>query len=120
MEHYLHRGQALAAFNHLLSVRALSLKSANARQELSAQPNNIHLDVQKILTALSQTEVSVVQSVCPAYRLNDLIPLFPLVLVHLRVNYRFSPKCLICISICPYSFNTELAWYSAVWFLKKS
>nr|CAD1822161.1 unnamed protein product [Ananas comosus var. bracteatus] len=92
VEHYLHRGQALAAFNHLLSVRALSLKSANARQELSAQPNNIHLDVQKILTALSQTEVSVVQSV------------LPLAITHFE-DYTLVASCIFLLELCGLSTN---------------
>ncbi|XP_008786547.2 uncharacterized protein LOC103704848 [Phoenix dactylifera] len=64
VEHHLHRGRALAAFNHLLGARALNLKSANARQELSGQPN-IQADVQAILAPLTQSEGSILSSVVP-------------------------------------------------------
>ena len=62
MEHHLHRGRALAAFNHLLGARALKLKSVNAHQELSGQPN-IQADMQTILAPLTQSEGSILSSV---------------------------------------------------------
>lgn len=64
LEHHLHRGRALAAFNQLLRARASKLKSANALQELSGQPN-IQSDVQAILAPLSQSEGSILSSVVP-------------------------------------------------------
>ncbi|XP_062194810.1 uncharacterized protein LOC133897988 isoform X2 [Phragmites australis] len=64
VEHHLHRGRALAAFRHLLVKRALQLKSANARQVISAQ-FNVQADVQLILAPLSQAERSILLSVAP-------------------------------------------------------
>ncbi|KQK03052.1 uncharacterized protein LOC100829381 isoform X2 [Brachypodium distachyon] len=64
VEHHLHRGRALAAFRHLLGKRAAQLKSANARQVISAQ-SDVQADVQLILAPLSQTERSVLLSVAP-------------------------------------------------------
>ncbi|OAY85463.1 hypothetical protein ACMD2_04105, partial [Ananas comosus] len=75
VEHYLHRGQALAAFNHLLSVRALSLKSANARQELSAQPNNIHLDSANMAVPGSDITLSLAHSLAEDYICHDYLRL---------------------------------------------
>lgn len=62
VEHHLHRGRALAAFRHLLVKRASQLKSASARQVISAQ-SNVQADVQLILAPLSQAERSILLSV---------------------------------------------------------
>ncbi|RLN30060.1 uncharacterized protein C2845_PM05G27470 [Panicum miliaceum] len=64
VEHHLHRGRALAAFRHLLVKRASQLKSANARQVISAQ-SNVQADVQLILAPLSQAERSILLLVAP-------------------------------------------------------
>ncbi|XP_006643839.2 uncharacterized protein LOC102717287 isoform X2 [Oryza brachyantha] len=64
VEHHLHRGRALAAFRHLLGKRASQLKSANARQVISAQ-SSVQADVQLILAPLSQTERPILLSVAP-------------------------------------------------------
>ncbi|KAL6848044.1 hypothetical protein ACP4OV_022172 [Aristida adscensionis] len=64
VEHHLHRGRALAAFRHLLVKRASQLKSANARQVISAQ-SNVQADVQLMLAPLSQAERSILLSVAP-------------------------------------------------------
>lgn len=66
VEHHLHRGRALAAFRHLLGKRASQLKSANARQVISTQ-SDVQADVQLILAPLSQTERSVLLSVCSCF-----------------------------------------------------
>lgn len=62
MEHHLHRGRALAAFNHILGVRASKLKSAQVHMELSGQAN-IQTDMQAILAPLTQSEGSLLSSV---------------------------------------------------------
>lgn len=64
VEHHLHRGRALAAFRHLIAKRASQLKSASARQVISAQ-SNVQADVQLILAPLSQVERSILISVAP-------------------------------------------------------
>lgn len=61
VEHHLHRGRALAAFNHLLGLRARKLKSA---QDLSGQAN-IQSNVQMLLAPLTQSEGSLLSSVMP-------------------------------------------------------
>ncbi|KAJ0988045.1 hypothetical protein J5N97_006401 [Dioscorea zingiberensis] len=61
IEHHLHRGRALAAFNYLLGLRALKLKSA---QDLSGQTNT-QSDVQMLLAPLTQSEGSLLSSVMP-------------------------------------------------------
>ncbi|XP_042376004.1 uncharacterized protein LOC121969811 isoform X2 [Zingiber officinale] len=55
IEHHLHRGQALAAFYHILGARALHLKSTSPLQQISGKPN-IQSDVQAILAPLAETE----------------------------------------------------------------
>ncbi|XP_058111329.1 uncharacterized protein LOC131254340 isoform X2 [Magnolia sinica] len=69
VEHHLHRGRALAAFNHLLGIRALKLKSTTAHQESSGASmhgqTNIQLNVQKLIAPLAQNEESLLSSVMP-------------------------------------------------------
>ncbi|XP_020677460.1 uncharacterized protein LOC110096041 isoform X3 [Dendrobium catenatum] len=62
MEQHLHRSRALAAFNHLLSLRASKLKEATEHQEPLRQ-TNIQSDVQAILSSLSLKEWSLLPSV---------------------------------------------------------
>lgn len=62
VEHHLHRGRPLAAFNHILGVRASKLKSSHVHKEVSRQAN-IQSDVQAILAPLTQSEGSLLSSV---------------------------------------------------------
>ncbi|XP_059642353.1 uncharacterized protein LOC132284280 isoform X2 [Cornus florida] len=69
LEHHLHRGRALAAFNHLLAVRVQKLKLENihrgqAGTSLHGQ-TNVQLDVQSLLTPITQSEESLLSSVMP-------------------------------------------------------
>ncbi|ONK80835.1 uncharacterized protein A4U43_C01F22320 [Asparagus officinalis] len=64
VEHHLHRGRALAAFNHILGLRVSKLKSAHTQRGLSGQ-TNIQSDMQAILAPLSQSEGSLLSSVVP-------------------------------------------------------
>ncbi|CAD5188311.1 unnamed protein product [Musa acuminata subsp. malaccensis] len=69
VEHHLHRGRALAAFNHLLGARTLNLKSANPRQQISGKPN-IQSDMQAILSPLTEGESSILKTVPPLAIMN--------------------------------------------------
>lgn len=66
LEHHLHRGRALAAFNHLLTVRAQKLK-------LEAQTHgqtNVQADVQTLLGPIIESEKSLLSSVMPLAIIN--------------------------------------------------
>ncbi|XP_077212898.1 spatacsin carboxy-terminus protein isoform X2 [Tasmannia lanceolata] len=69
VEHHLHRGRALAAFNHLIGVRALKLKSTYVRAEPSGASlhgqTNVQSDVQTLLAPLTQDEESLLSPVMP-------------------------------------------------------
>lgn len=64
VEHHLHRGRALAAFNHILGLRASKLKSSHVQKELTRQAN-IQSDMQAILSPLIPDEESILSSVVP-------------------------------------------------------
>uniref|UniRef100_A0A1D1XPJ7 Protein DDB_G0268328 n=3 Tax=Anthurium amnicola TaxID=1678845 RepID=A0A1D1XPJ7_9ARAE len=74
IEHHLHRGRALAAFNHLLGLRALKCKSTHAHRELSGAsmpiPTNIQSDVQTLLEPLTLDERPIISSVMPLAIMN--------------------------------------------------
>ena len=59
VEHHLHRGRPLAAFNHILGARALKQKS-NAQEGPSRihGQSNIQSDLQTLLAPFSQNEAS--------------------------------------------------------------
>ncbi|XP_010261035.1 PREDICTED: uncharacterized protein LOC104599968 [Nelumbo nucifera] len=65
VEHHLHRGRALAAFNHLLGMRVQKLKSTNILQEQSGASANVQSDVQILLAPLTHNEESLLSSVVP-------------------------------------------------------
>ncbi|KAA8530957.1 hypothetical protein F0562_005676 [Nyssa sinensis] len=69
LEHHLHRGRALAAFNHLLAVRVQTLKLENTHKGQSGTSlhgqTNIQSDVQTLLAPLTQGEESLLSSVMP-------------------------------------------------------
>ncbi|XAR73263.1 hypothetical protein NMG60_11007174 [Bertholletia excelsa] len=69
LEHHLHRGRALAAFNHLLSVRVQKLKLQDTHMgqpgtSISGQ-TNVQADVQTLLSPITQSEESLLSSVVP-------------------------------------------------------
>lgn len=84
VEHHLHRGRPLAAFNHILGARALKQKS-NAREEPSRASihgqSNIQSDLQTLLAPFSQNEASLLVlasvgfnlSLCMYLCLNEII-----------------------------------------------
>lgn len=68
LEQHLHRGRALAAFNHLLGVRVQKLKLENTKGQSSASVNgqtNVQSDVQMLLSPITQSEESLLSSVTP-------------------------------------------------------
>ncbi|KAI8029134.1 hypothetical protein LOK49_LG01G02035 [Camellia lanceoleosa] len=69
LEHHLHRGRALAAFNHLLGVRVQKLKLENTHRGQSGTSvhgqTNVQADVQTLLTPIAQSEESLLSSVVP-------------------------------------------------------
>lgn len=62
LEHHLHRGRALSAFNRLLTVRAQNLKSEESG-ELTQGQTNIQSDLQRLLAPLTENEISLLSSV---------------------------------------------------------
>ncbi|KAE8706827.1 ubiquitin carboxyl-terminal hydrolase 27-like [Hibiscus syriacus] len=63
LEHHLHRGRALAAFNHLLISRVETLKM-DGRSNASGQ-TNVQSDVQILLAPISEKEGCLLSSVMP-------------------------------------------------------
>ncbi|XVF15027.1 hypothetical protein REPUB_Repub09cG0114100 [Reevesia pubescens] len=63
LEHHLHRGRALAAFNHLLTSRVENLK-IECRSNSSGQ-TNVQSDVQTLLAPTSEKEECLLSSVIP-------------------------------------------------------
>ncbi|KAJ6413504.1 hypothetical protein OIU84_006325, partial [Salix udensis] len=62
LEHHLHRGRALAAFNHILGVRAQKLKLEGQSGASSHGQRNVHSDVQALLAPLTESEEVVLSS----------------------------------------------------------
>ncbi|KAE7998209.1 hypothetical protein FH972_002775 [Carpinus fangiana] len=65
LEHHLHRGRALAAFNHLLAARVQKLKSEGQVGASVQGQSNVQSDVQTFLAPLTQSEESLLASVMP-------------------------------------------------------
>ncbi|KAK7247505.1 hypothetical protein RIF29_42388 [Crotalaria pallida] len=65
LEHHLHRGRALAAFNQILSHRVQNLKSADEAGTSARGQTNTQSDVQMLLSPLGQSEETILSSVLP-------------------------------------------------------
>ncbi|CAL0330002.1 unnamed protein product [Lupinus luteus] len=65
LEHHLHRGRALAAFNQILSHRIQSLKSEGEASTSAHGQTNTQSDVQRLLSPLGQSEETLLSSVLP-------------------------------------------------------
>lgn len=59
----MHRGRALAAFNHILGVRVQKLKLEGQSGAASHGQTNVQSDVQTLLAPLTQSEEAIVSSV---------------------------------------------------------
>lgn len=64
LEHNLHRGRALSAFNHLLAARVQKLKSEIQSSSATGQ-SNIQLDLQTLFAPLTPREQSLLSSIIP-------------------------------------------------------
>lgn len=64
LEHHLHRGRALAAFNRLLGLRIEKLKLEDS---LMHGQSNVQSDVQILLSPITQSEESLVSFVSDRY-----------------------------------------------------
>lgn len=98
LEHHLHRGRALAAFNHLLAVRVQKLKMESTHRSPEGQ-TNVQADVQTVLAPVTQSEESLLSSV---WSLFILIYLFRCMfclffLVQLCFAYINAHGCTLCI-----------------------
>ncbi|CAI0554927.1 unnamed protein product [Linum tenue] len=65
LEHHLHRGRALAAFNHVLGVRLQKLKKEGEPGSSPHGQNNVQSDVQMLLAPLVSSEEALLSSVIP-------------------------------------------------------
>ncbi|KDP35278.1 hypothetical protein JCGZ_09437 [Jatropha curcas] len=65
LEHHLHRGRALAAFNHILGVRVQKLKLEGQSGATSHGQTNVQSDVQKLLAPIAHSEEAILSSVIP-------------------------------------------------------
>ncbi|KAL1364797.1 hypothetical protein HN51_012953 [Arachis hypogaea] len=65
LEHHLHRGRALAAFNQILGHRVQNMKSKEEAGASAHGQASIQLDVQTILSPLEQSEETLLSSVLP-------------------------------------------------------
>ncbi|XP_027367445.1 uncharacterized protein LOC113873502 isoform X2 [Abrus precatorius] len=65
LEHHLHRGRALAAFNQILGHRVQNLKSEGESSTSAHGQTNIQSDVQILLSPLGQNEETLLSSVLP-------------------------------------------------------
>ena len=63
LEHHLLRGRALAAFNHVLSVRLQKLKKEGESEGSPHRQNNVQSDVQMLLSPLVPSEEALLSSV---------------------------------------------------------
>ncbi|KAM3200587.1 putative protein isoform X4 [Capsicum annuum] len=96
IEHHLHRGRALAAFNQLLSNRVQKLKSESSRRQhenpVQGQ-SNIQSDVQMLLLPITQSEQLFLSSVVP------------LAIVHFTDSVLVA-SCVLLLELCGLSPGT--------------
>ncbi|KAJ4828081.1 hypothetical protein Tsubulata_018948, partial [Turnera subulata] len=65
IEQHLHRGRALAAFNHILGVRVQKFEEEEHSIALPHGQSNVQSDVQALLAPLTQSEEALISSVIP-------------------------------------------------------
>ncbi|KAK4366838.1 hypothetical protein RND71_014718 [Anisodus tanguticus] len=96
IEHHLHRGRALAAFNQLLSNRVQKLKSESSRRQHGTPvqgQTNIQSDVQILLSPITQSEQLFLSSVVP------------LAIVHFADSVLVA-SCALLLELCGLSPGT--------------
>lgn len=67
LEHLLHRGRALAAFNQILGHRVQNLKTEEESSTSAHGQTNIQSDVQTLLSAVEQSEETLLSSVSSCF-----------------------------------------------------
>ncbi|KAK4264830.1 hypothetical protein QN277_025955 [Acacia crassicarpa] len=87
LEHHLHRGRALAAFNQILINRAQQLKSGGTASASTNVQTNIQSDVQTLLSPLSQSEEDL------------LLPILPLAIMHFEDDMLVA-SCAFLLELC--------------------
>ncbi|KAM7262326.1 hypothetical protein ACFE04_021403 [Oxalis oulophora] len=92
LEQHLHRGRALAAFNHLLSIRIDKLKTEGQSNSSTRGQTNVQSDVQTLLSPITQGEESLLSSV------------IPLAIVHFEDSMLVS-SCAFLLELCGLSAN---------------
>ncbi|KAF5960350.1 hypothetical protein HYC85_001559 [Camellia sinensis] len=101
LEHHLHRGRALAAFNHLLGVRVQKLKLENTHRGQSGTSvhgqTNVQADVQTLLTPIAQSEESLLSSVGICRYL--FLMVVPLAIMHFGDSVLVA-SCAFLLELC--------------------
>ncbi|KAG6721774.1 hypothetical protein I3842_03G128800 [Carya illinoinensis] len=87
LEHHLHRGRALAAFNHLLEARVKKLKAEGQGSASAHGQSNVQSDVQTLLAPLTQNEESLLA----------FVP--PLAIIHFEDSVLVS-SCAFLLELC--------------------
>ncbi|KAL3527892.1 hypothetical protein ACH5RR_012548 [Cinchona calisaya] len=89
LEHHLHRGRALAAFNHLLALRVQNLNSEKGGPSGTSVPGqtNVQSDVQSLLAPITQNEESLLSAVVP------------LAIVHFKDSVLVA-SCALLLELC--------------------
>ncbi|XP_028951098.2 uncharacterized protein [Malus domestica] len=86
LEHHLHRGRALAAFNHLLTARVQKLKS----ERQAHGQTNVQADVQTLLGPIKESEKSLLASV------------MPIAIMHFEDSVLVA-SCALLLEVCGFS-----------------
>ncbi|KAL2342976.1 hypothetical protein Fmac_004261 [Flemingia macrophylla] len=92
LDHLLHRGRALAAFNQILGHRVENLKSEGESSTSALGQTNVQSDVQKLLSPLGQSEETLLSSV------------FPIAIMHFE-NSMLVASCTFLLELCGLSAN---------------
>ncbi|XP_028755143.1 uncharacterized protein LOC114714558 isoform X1 [Neltuma alba] len=87
LEHHLHRGRPLAAFNQILITRVQQLKSGGGASASTNGQTNIQSDVQTLLSPLSQSEEDL------------LLPILPLAVMHFEDSMLVA-SCAFLLELC--------------------
>ncbi|XP_056159194.1 uncharacterized protein LOC115681990 isoform X4 [Syzygium oleosum] len=92
LEHHLHRGRALAAFNHLLGARVRKLKLERQSGASVHGQVNVQSDIQRLLGPVTQNEELL------------LAPVMPLAIMHFE-DPMLVASCAFCLELCGLSVS---------------
>ncbi|KAK7318518.1 hypothetical protein RJT34_03221 [Clitoria ternatea] len=87
LEHHLHRGRALAAFNQILCHRVQNLTSEGEASTSTQRQSNIQSDVQALLSPLGESEETLLSSV------------LPIAILHFE-DSRLVASCAFLVELC--------------------